>query len=99
MEILKKICMGRDCFLARLGGDEFVILGHDQSETYPETFATLIEEQIAKFNASAKEPYQLSLSIGWAIAPSRQSITVDALLNAADQKMYKKKQTRRTRLI
>ena len=98
-EILKKICLGRDCFLARLGGDEFVILGHDQSETYPETLTTLIEEQIAKFNASAKEPYQLSLSIGWAIAPSRQSITVDALLNAADQKMYKKKQTRRTRLI
>lgn len=94
-EILKNICLSLDCFLARLGGDEFVIIGHDQNEIHPETFAKQIEEQIAKFNASTQEPYRLSLSIGWARFHPQHINTVDALLNAADQNMYHAKQSKR----
>ncbi|MCE5342443.1 MAG: GGDEF domain-containing protein [Eubacteriales bacterium] len=92
--ILKKLRMSRDCFLARLGGDEFLILGHDQNETNPEIITKRIEKQISEFNATTTEPFQLSLSIGWAYFHPQNRNTVDALLNAADQSMYQAKRAK-----
>jgi len=93
-EILKSLGLSHDCFIARLGGDEFIILGNDKKDTHPETFAKKIEEQLEKFNTTTKEAYRLSLSIGWARFDPHQMNTVDTLLSAADQNMYKVKQSK-----
>ncbi len=96
-QILKKLCAEQDCFLSRLGGDEFLILGHNQSERYPEQFARQIEERIAEYNRTTSEPFRLALSIGWARFHPQKMNTIDSLLNAADQSMYQAKRAKRSR--
>ena len=88
-EILKSLCNSRDCFLARLGGDEFVILGQDQSGTNPETLSQQIYEKVEQFNRKTDEPFHLALSIGWSRYNSFEINNADALLNAADEQMYR----------
>jgi diguanylate cyclase (GGDEF)-like protein len=95
-EILKKVCMGRDCFLARYGGDEFLIIGRDQDEINAGMLAKRIEAQTGEFNATTSEPFRLSLSIGWAYFQPQGTNTIDALLNAADQSMYRAKHIKLT---
>jgi diguanylate cyclase (GGDEF)-like protein len=92
-DVLKKVCMNRNCFLARLGGDEFLIVGHIQDGLDPETLAKQIEQQLNERNAATAEPFQIFLSIGWAHFLPQEMKTIDALLNAADQSMYRAKYT------
>lgn len=94
-DILKNLSSAKDCFFARLGGDEFVILGHERDVQVPETIAQHIEAQVAAFNQSTKEPFRLSLSIGWARFHPQRLNTTDALLSAADECMYRVKVTKK----
>ncbi|HNW85858.1 MAG TPA: GGDEF domain-containing protein [Candidatus Limiplasma sp.] len=87
-EILKNLCQCRDCFLSRLGGDEFVILGQDHTGNDPETLAQQIYAKVDQFNEQTREPFHLSLSIGWSYFDPQQVNSADALLNTADQRMY-----------
>ncbi len=90
----QKLCSEQDCFLCRLGGDEFLILGHNQSERYPEQFARQIEERIRDYNRTTTEPFRLALSIGWARFHPQHMNTIDSLLIAADQSMYQAKRAK-----
>jgi diguanylate cyclase (GGDEF)-like protein len=94
-EILRKLCSGQDCFLARMGGDEFLIVGHDQEDLHPALLARRIEQEASAFNAVTEEPYRLSLSVGWSHFQPESVNTIDALLNAADQSMYREKRAKR----
>jgi len=94
-EILKGLDLGKDCFLARLGGDEFVILSHRREGNSPEAIAERIQQRIDAFNGEPGHPFRLSLSIGWAHFDPAHINTTDALLNAADQSMYRTKALRR----
>ncbi|MEA4997870.1 MAG: diguanylate cyclase [Candidatus Limiplasma sp.] len=91
-DILKQVCSRYDCFLSRLGGDEFVILGHDQDQaSTPQTVIRQIEAGLDALNQSQREPFPISLSIGWAKFDTQTITTADALLTAADQQMYRTK--------
>lgn len=90
-DILKSLCSNRDCFLARLGGDEFLIVGEDQDDRGPDALTREISAQVDAFNQSGAEPFPLSLSIGIAHFDPERVNTVDALLVAADQAMYRVK--------
>ena len=93
-DILKSLGSAKDCFFARLGGDEFVIVGHERDGLAPEAVAEQIEAKVAAFNQSTKEPFRLSLSIGWTRFHPELLNTTDALLNAADECMYRVKITK-----
>lgn len=90
-DILKSRCSNRNYFLARLGGDEFIIVGEDQPLQSAEALARDIHAQVDAFNQSGAELFQLSLSIGIAHFNPERVNTVDALLFAADQAMYRVK--------
>ncbi len=96
-EILKKVSVNRDIFLARLGGDEFLVIGHDRDGIDPKVLAGEIDKEISLFNASTREPFRISLSIGWAYFQPQEMKTIDSLLNAADQSMYRAKSVKKTR--
>lgn len=90
-EILKKVCQNRCYILARIGGDEFVICGYDQEGYGPQQIASQLEKAMGEYNATTREAYRLSLSFGWAYLNVQTMKTADALMNAADQAMYRAK--------
>ena len=97
-DVLKKSCAHQECFLARLGGDEFVIVGEEKDAFRPASLAETITAQVAEFNRQTREPFQLSISAGWAYFQPGKVNTADALLMAADESMYVVKEGKRTRL-
>ena len=81
----------RTC-LARFGGDEFTILARTSD---PEMIPALKEEmkkQLSLLNEEAQSPYDVSVSIG--IAKAEDDRPLEALIKAADEKLYEEKKTR-----
>lgn len=89
-QLLQAIRAGRDDFLARIGGDEFMIVGTRASEAELLALLASLETQQRCFNDSAKEPYQIKLSMGLSIYSETDSI--DDLIGRADAAMYTMKQ-------
>ena len=86
--------------VARLGGDEFVVIMSEIGMTQEEADRTMAQVQ-AKLKQKLAEPYQLedlpyeaAASIGAAMF-SGATASLDDLLAAADQAMYRDKQTSR----
>lgn len=84
-----RACIPERAFIARYGGDEFIVIGHvvDESE---------IHELIGQIKEKEKEyskdvPYEITLSVGYIMYSSKDTITVDDILSAADEKMYQVK--------
>lgn len=77
--------------VARLGGDEFVVLASGLHPENVAVFAGRLSAAIAEHNASARRPYQLSLSIGVAHRTPRSARTLEELLAEADERMYVQK--------
>lgn len=74
--------------LARFGGDEFVIL---LPETEAETFVAprkRLRDNLEAFNAEKSRPYQLSMSLGAAAYDPQSPISLQRLIEQADQAMY-----------
>ncbi|BDH45837.1 GGDEF domain-containing protein [Salmonella enterica subsp. enterica serovar Choleraesuis] len=81
--------------LARIGGDEFCVLFADTPENGAWIAMTCLEERIADFNARNNYPWKLAFS--WGIEPfdGAQHETLEALLKAADERMYDMKHQHR----
>lgn len=93
-KLLTDNCRGSDV-VARLGGDEFVVFA---LEVTPETIAAFVErlgEAIRAFNATHSRPYDLSVSVGTALAPATEKVKLGDLLSEADAKMYEEKRRRK----
>jgi diguanylate cyclase (GGDEF)-like protein len=75
--------------VARLGGDEFAAIAFGVDVTAEPALRDRIEGNVEEFNAFEGRPYQLSLSLG--IAGYHASATADALLQLADEAMYREK--------
>ncbi len=78
--------------LARYGGDEFVLLLTDINENGVQVLLNRIQEIIGTFVFDHVEIF-LGVSIGYALYP-QDGETVEALLSAADQRMYENKSAR-----
>lgn len=86
-------CVRDNDTVARLGGDEFaVILAGAKERTAVERVAQTIIGALAKPFDIAQQSVQVSVSIGVTFYPQDASAPV-ALLDAADQAMYKAKKT------
>ena len=77
------------CF--RMGGDEFIaVIAHEQHHPVGHLIEDLILE-IDAFNASNKQPFQLSASWGVCKNDLFHPLDIQELMNQADEKMYQNK--------
>ena len=92
-ELLQKSCQDSDDFVARLGGDEFIIIGERKNSEEIRRLSHEISREADVYNEQNLEEYELLPSIGYSIFSKED--TIDSLLAAADQAMYRNKQERK----
>lgn len=81
--------------IARLGGDEFTVLAID-AEGYPAQILERLQSNVAEFNRSSSS-YQISASIGFAMFDPHSDMSLNDLLEKADQALYEEKRSKRMR--
>jgi diguanylate cyclase (GGDEF)-like protein len=87
--------------VARLGGDEFAVLVRNDptyggdAATAVEVAAARLRDAVARHNAAAERPYELSLSLGFSAYDPAAPQPIESLLDAADQQMYAHKRAKR----
>jgi diguanylate cyclase (GGDEF)-like protein/PAS domain S-box-containing protein len=81
--------------VARIGGDEFVILAEDGPEVTGEIMERLAR-RTAAFNRKTGRPFRLELSIGAVDWEIDERVTLQELIERADQRMYDVKRAKRT---
>lgn len=78
--------------LCRLGGDEFLLILPDCTISSAHELWRRIEKVIARYNARIPEPeLQLSVSFGFSQFDPSDPVSMDELINIADQAMYQEK--------
>ena len=82
--------------VARLGGDEFAILATEISRIDGEILVKRVEDAVRRANDVPDREFELSLSAGVAVFDPERPQTLDALIDAADRRMYEAKRHRRT---
>jgi diguanylate cyclase (GGDEF)-like protein len=80
--------------LARMGGDEFVILAVDAGEHGNDILRNRLHQRVADYNANGSAPCHISLSVGSVSMVPDHTLTIDALIAAADKLMYDSKRQR-----
>jgi len=80
--------------LARLGGDEFVALLLVDVDHHPD-MGQRLAHNIAHFNRTRNNPYQVSLSVGIIPCPLDQSPSLPDLIAQADAMMYRHKKQKK----
>lgn len=77
--------------LARLGGDEFVLFMSSVSLVDAEEIIERFRQEVIKFNQTAGRPYQLAFCSGIVASSHCCNMSIDELLEQADQVMYRQK--------
>ena len=92
--LLKQTFRGSD-IVARLGGDEFVVLAADAAQESVTLMTARLQRRFEEYNSQGKHPYQLSVSVGVAVADPLRPPSLEALMNKADQHLYEQKRVRK----
>ncbi|MBC8061694.1 MAG: diguanylate cyclase [Clostridiaceae bacterium] len=92
--LLKIACRPKD-IVARMGGDEFTILACDISKAEVNIVIERIRKNFFDFNETSKLPYKVSISIGIKFIESKQIISLESVLNDADEMLYVEKQQKK----
>jgi diguanylate cyclase (GGDEF)-like protein len=79
----------------RLGGDEFCVLLVGDPELHPHRALERLRETTAAHNQRPGRDFLLSLSIGLSAIPPGRSVTLEELIDAADEGMYEDKRRKR----
>lgn len=91
VKLLRSCCRPSDC-IARLGGDEFCIVLDISNRIDLEAAVTRIEKCIKEYNERSENPYELALSMGYAVYDYHAHLKVEEFQNQIDELMYKEKQ-------
>lgn len=78
---------------ARFGGDEFMVCYNTCNEEEVEANINEIQSNIQKYNAETKEPFSLSISIGY--CKFQVGMVVSACIRKADELMYAEKRRKK----
>lgn len=81
--------------VSRLGGDEFAVLAAECGPDDVEAIRQRVKTCVVEFNASEREPFQLSLSIGSSTYEPGMEVDIERLLEDADAAMYREKRAMR----
>ncbi|MEO5361463.1 MAG: diguanylate cyclase [Nitrospirota bacterium] len=82
--------------IGRIGGDEFVVLITEILGITEEDVKQRLQTTTAMYNERKGSPYKISLSIGYVLYSPKSDLTIDALMQAADQLMYEHKLRKHT---
>lgn len=83
---------GITCFLARYGGDEFIVIASNEKEFDVDQFVNTLHESVKETHSKTKG-YKISVSIGYSRVHDNESIL--AVINEADEDMYKNKEMKK----
>jgi diguanylate cyclase (GGDEF)-like protein len=83
--------------VARIGGDEFCILLIGGAEV-ASLVVSRLRDHTARFNATTRRPYTLSISAGCASSTAANRSWLEDLIRAADALMYEDKRSRKAAL-
>jgi diguanylate cyclase (GGDEF)-like protein len=92
-EIIRETIRASD-IAGRLGGDEFCVLLMGDPELVPERVVERMRETQAAHNGRAGRAYRVSLSVGVSSLPPGRSVTLEELIDAADERMYEAKRAK-----
>jgi diguanylate cyclase (GGDEF)-like protein len=92
-EVIRETTRGAD-IAGRLGGDEFCVLLMGDPELDPARVVQRMHDTLAAHNARPGRTYQVSLSMGLSALPPGRSVTLEELIDAADERMYEDKRAR-----
>lgn len=95
-DVLRKT-RNKEELLMRYGGDEFVVFGKGKSEAEVESDIARIRKAMGELNASDDRSYTLDASIGFHMVPYDNDKPLSALIELADQEMYKEKREKHKR--
>jgi len=93
-DILRKSFRERD-FIARYAGDEFIIILEVDGPSDLDKAIERIRKNITQFNETKITPYQIDISMGYAIYSGINTMTAEAFLNQIDQLMYEEKKAKK----
>jgi two-component system cell cycle response regulator len=77
--------------VGRIGGDEFAVIAINAAADSVNHIKHKIDYKFREQNESTKEPYQLAISIGAAYFNGHGEISVQELIDTADQSLYEAK--------
>lgn len=78
--------------IARLGGDEFIVVFDKCSIEQAVRAWDRIIERFETFNITSREPFDISVSVGFSEYNHRMNLSSEALIEIADAEMYKNKE-------
>jgi diguanylate cyclase (GGDEF)-like protein len=90
---LRMVVRGSDC-LARFGGDEFVVILRDANMAGAQIVINRLTEMLSEVTIAGAPDLILSVSVGVALF-GEDGKSAEELLEAADRRMYRDKQTRK----
>lgn len=95
-QILRQSFRSAD-IIARLGGDEFTVFPLEAADWSADLLLSRLDEQLQAHNAAHEgRGYALSLSVGVARFEPGSALTIDQLLDRADQALYEQRRQRRS---
>ncbi|MBQ2804164.1 MAG: GGDEF domain-containing protein, partial [Lachnospiraceae bacterium] len=89
--------VGADDLVIRYGGDEFQIVTKNVEAQYWENMKETINKRIAKIVMKQKLPYELGVSLGYAICDMEHPMTIEECCERADKAMYENKKLRKSK--
>ncbi len=95
-DVLRKT-RDKEELLMRYGGDEFVVFGKGRSENEVEEYVARIRKAMDELNRSEERQYTVDASIGYYMVPYDNDKPLSALIELADQEMYKEKRAKHKR--
>ena len=96
-QILKETFRDSD-ILARLGGDEFTVLATVAANDKATAIKNRLQQKLRNFNARHDLSYDLSMSIGLALLDPRGELSIEELIQKADEAMYRHKQGKKEKV-
>ncbi|MCR5673839.1 MAG: GGDEF domain-containing protein [Lachnospiraceae bacterium] len=95
-DVLRKT-RNKEELLMRYGGDEFVVFGKGLNSDEVKEAIVRIRKVMADINAGGENEYTLDASIGYHMVPYDNDKPLSALIELADQEMYKEKREKHKR--
>jgi diguanylate cyclase (GGDEF)-like protein len=95
VEVLRSSFRSSD-IVGRLGGDEFVVLAQDAGP-YSHVLRDRLQSALDEFNDRSGRRYRLSMSVGVAQQDPTEPVSLEALVEQADKRMYEEKEWHRRR--
>ena len=92
-EVIQETIRGSD-IAGRLGGDEFCVLLMGDPDLDPDRVVRRMQDTLSVHNARPGRTYHISLAMGISALPPGRSVTLEELIDAADEQMYEDKRAR-----